>query len=183
MSSVRGQLLVATSAIEAGPFRRAVVYLLDHDDEGALGVIVNRPLESEVADVLPDWSAMVNAPDCLFEGGPVSMDAALAIGVVTDANQHPVSWRQMAGRIGLVDLDGPAPVPGEFLGLRVFAGYAGWSAGQLESEIAEGSWLVVPAMDSDLTSAVPERLWAEVLRRQVGETRYWSTLPDDPGLN
>ncbi|HPU12339.1 MAG TPA: YqgE/AlgH family protein [Aeromicrobium sp.] len=183
MSSDRGQLLVATSAIGVGPFRRSVVYLLDHDEDGALGVIVNRPLDSDVEDVLPQWSDRVNAPDCLFDGGPVSMDAALALGVVADANNSPDGWRQTSGRVGLVDLEGPAPAAGIFLGLRVFAGYAGWAAGQLEAEIEEGSWIVVPALESDVTSAVPETLWSEVLRRQPGETRYWSTLPDDPGLN
>ncbi len=183
MSSVRGQLLVASSAIDVGPFRRSVVYLLDHDEDGALGVIVNRPMQSDVEDVLPGWADWVNAPGCLFDGGPVAMDSALAVGVVIDATEQPIGWRQMAGRVGLVDLDGPVPRNGEFLGLRVFAGYAGWSPGQLESEIEEGSWLVVPAVEDDLISPAPELLWNEVLRRQVGETRYWSTFPEDPGQN
>lgn len=175
--------MVATSAIDAGPFRRSIVYLLDHDEDGALGVIVNRPMESDVDEVLPAWGDWVNAPGCLFDGGPVAMDSALAVGVVTDAGARPLGWRQMAGRVGLVDLDGPVPSAGEFLGLRVFAGYAGWSPGQLEAEIEEGSWIVVPATDQDLISPAPERLWEEVLRRQGGETRFWATLPDDPGLN
>lgn len=175
--------MVATSAIDAGPFRRSIVYLLDHDEDGALGVIVNRPMESDVDEVLPAWGDWVNAPGCLFDGGPVAMDSALAVGVVTDPGARPLGWRQMAGRVGLVDLDGPVPSAGEFLGLRVFAGYAGWSPGQLEAEIEEGSWIVVPATDQDLISPAPERLWDEVLRRQGGETRFWATLPDDPGLN
>ena len=78
--------------------RRSVVYVLDHDEDGALGVIVNRPLDSGVEDVLPQWSDRVNAPDCLFEGGPVSMDAALALGVVADASHGPDGWRQTSGR-------------------------------------------------------------------------------------
>ncbi|MFV0494863.1 YqgE/AlgH family protein [Mycobacterium sp.] len=183
MDWVRGQLLVATSAIDSGPFRRAVVFMLDHDADGALGVIVNRPLESDVEDVLPGWESWVNTPGCLFEGGPVAMDSALAVGVVPDAVTRPVGWRPLTGRIGLVDLDGPMPQRGQFVGLRVFAGYAGWAGGQLEAEIAEGSWLVIEADDADLMSAVPDRLWGQVLRRQSGETRYWATLPDDPGLN
>ncbi|MCD9154674.1 YqgE/AlgH family protein [Aeromicrobium duanguangcaii] len=183
MASVRGQLLVATSAIEAGPFWRSVVYVLDHDEDGALGVIVNRPMESDVDEVLPDWGEVANAPGRLFEGGPVGMDSALAVGVVTDVSVRPVGWRQTAGRVGLVDLDGPPPAGGELLGLRVFAGYAGWSPEQLEAEIEAGAWLVLPAQDGDLISPIPELLWNEVLRRQRGEVRFWANLPDDPGLN
>ncbi|GAA3544570.1 UPF0301 protein [Aeromicrobium flavum] len=183
MASVRGQLLVATSAIAAGPFWRSVVYVLDHDEDGALGVIVNRPLESDIDDVLPGWAEVANAPGCLFEGGPVGMDSALAVGVVTDMAMRPLGWRQTDGRVGLVDLDGPRPAGGELVGLRVFAGYAGWSPDQLEAEIAEGAWIVLPAQEGDLISPAPERLWAEVLRRQRGEVRFWANLPEDPGLN
>lgn len=182
MDTLRGRLLVATPAIESGPFLRSVVFVLDHDADGALGVIVNRPLDSDVDDVLPDWAGLVNAPVCLFDGGPVAMDSALALGVI--ANQlPPLGWRQMAGRVGLVDLDGPLPGTGELAGLRVFAGYAGWAPDQLEAELAEGAWLVVDAHDNDLMSPQPEALWREVLRRQEGDLRFWTTFPDDPSAN
>jgi putative transcriptional regulator len=183
MATVRGRLLVATSAIQSGPFWRSVVYVLDHDEDGALGVIVNHPLESDVDEVLPEWADCVNAPGCLFEGGPVAMDSALAVGVVSDVTSGPPGWRQMAGRVGLVDLEGPLPEGGELLGLRVFAGYAGWTPGQLEAEIEEGAWLVLPAEEGDLISPVPDRLWSDVLRRQPGETRFWANLPVDPAQN
>jgi len=179
---MRGRLLVATPAIESGPFLRSVVFLLDHDGDGALGVIVNRPLDSEVDDVLPDWAGLVNAPVCLFDGGPVAMDSALALGVIADI-APPIGWRQMAGRVGLVDLEGPLPSHGEFRGLRVFAGYAGWGPGQLEDEVEEGSWLVIDARDDDLVSPQPETLWREVLRRQDDDARFLTTFPDDPSAN
>ncbi|MCW2825242.1 MAG: YqgE/AlgH family protein [Aeromicrobium sp.] len=182
MDTLRGSLLVATPAIESGPFWRSVVFVLDHDADGALGVIVNHPLESDVDDVLPDWAGLVNAPVCLFDGGPVAMDSALALGVVADV-PPPLGWRQMAGRVGLVDLDGPLPGSGELAGLRVFAGYAGWGPEQLESELLEGAWLVVQARDSDLTSPQPENLWRDVLMRQQGDVRFWATFPDDPSAN
>jgi putative transcriptional regulator len=175
-------LLVATPAIEAGPFWRSVVFVLDHDGDGALGVIVNHPLESDVDDVLPDWARLVNAPECLFDGGPVAMDSALALGVVK-GDETPAGWKRMSGRVGLVDLDGPIPRNGAFAGLRVFAGYAGWSPGQLESEILEGSWIIVDAQDGDLRSPQPENLWRDVLRRQAGDLRLWATYPEDPNLN
>lgn len=182
MDTLRGRLLLATPAIEAGPFARSVVFLLDHDADGALGVIVNRPLEADVDDVLPDWAGFVNAPVCLFDGGPVAMDSALALGVIADT-APPLGWRQMAGRVGLVDLDGPLPTGGELAGLRVFAGYAGWAPEQLEAELAEGAWLVLEARDSDLISPQPETLWREVLRRQDDDLRFWTTFPDDPSAN
>ncbi len=184
---MRGRLLVATPAIESGPFIRSVVFLLDHDGDGALGVIVNRPLDSEVDDVLPDWADLVNAPVCLFDGGPVAMDSALALGVIaspSDAQSAPpIGWRQMAGKVGLVDLEGPVPSHGEFAGLRVFAGYAGWGPGQLEVEIEEGAWIVTDSRDDDLVSPQPETLWREVLRRQENDARFLTTFPDDPSVN
>jgi putative transcriptional regulator len=181
MDTLRGRLLVATPAIESGPFLRSVVFLLDHDADGAVGVIVNRPLDSDIEGVLPSWGGLVNAPVCLFDGGPVAMDSALALGLI--ANVAPPGWRQMAGRVGLVDLEGPVPGSGELAGLRVFAGYAGWDAGQLEGEIEEGAWLVVNALDNDLVSPQPEALWREVLRRQDDDVRFWTTFPDDPSAN
>jgi putative transcriptional regulator len=186
MDTLRGRLLVATPAIETGPFVCTVVYLLDHDADGALGVIVNRPLPSDVDDVLPQWADHVNAPVCLFDGGPVEEDAALAVGVLAPADAvtvPPLGWRAMAGRVGLVDLDGPLPAAGQLAGLRLFAGYAGWSPGQVEAEIEEGAWLVLESRESDLMSPQPEELWHEVMRRQSGDLRYWATFPADPRHN
>lgn len=187
MDTLRGRLLVATPALDSGPFLRSVVFLLDHDADGALGVVVNHPLDSDVDDVLPDWGALVNAPDCLFDGGPVAMDSALAVGVLAPGlpPEGPglPGWRPMAGRVGLVDLEGPPPPAGRLVGLRVFAGYAGWGADQLEGEIEEGSWLVAEARDGDLLSPRPETLWQEVLRRQEGDVRFWATFPADPSAN
>lgn len=173
---------MATPAIEDGPFWRSVVFLLDHDAEGALGVIVNRPTPADVEDVLPTWGSRVTAPVCLFDGGPVAVDSALALGLVGD-DDPPPGWRHMTGRVGMVDLEGQPPAAGRLLGLRVFAGYAGWSGGQLEGELAEGSWVVVDAREEDLMSAQPETLWSEVLRRQDDDTRFWTTFPADPTVN
>lgn len=182
MENLRGRLLVATPAIEAGLFRRAVVLMLDHDRDGALGVVINRPLHSGVAEVLPRWADCVNDPGCLFAGGPVAVDSALAVGVL-NSDDVPVGWRPMCGRLGLVDLEGPVDVSLALAGMRVFAGYAGWSPNQLEEELAEGSWMVVRARDDDLMSSAPEGLWRRVLSRQPGDLRIWASYPDDPSLN
>jgi putative transcriptional regulator len=182
MTKVRGKLLVATPMIEAGPFRRAVVFVLDHDDDGALGVIVNRPLDSDVDEILPEWAARTSAPGCLFDGGPVAVDSALGVGLAPGP-KVPIGWRQMSGRVGLVDLDAPVPPVEELSTLRIFAGYAGWSAGQLEDEIDDGSWFVLDALESDLTSARPETLWSQALQRQAGELSWMANFPDDPSDN
>lgn len=186
MEELSGRLLVSTPVIESGPFLRSVVFVLDHDVDGTLGVIVNRPLPSDVEDVLPGWVGLVNAPGCLFDGGPVGVDSALALGLVADTSGEvapPTGWRHMTGRVGLVDLEGPVPADRDLVGLRVFAGYAGWGPGQLADELDEGAWLVAGALDSDLISPRPEQLWREVLRRQAGDVRFWATFPDDPSAN
>lgn len=186
MDALTGHLLLASPEIEHGPFWRSVVYVLDHNHEGAVGVIINRPMDADIDDVLPEWSRWTTTPSCLFEGGPVALDSALAVGVLPDGARTRVpdeGWKAMRGRVGLVDLDGPMPEPGQFEGLRIFAGYAGWTAGQLEDEIAGGSWLVVPAVDTDLVTMRPEALWVDVLRRQDDELRFWATFPGDPTLN
>lgn len=110
------------------------------------------------------------------------MDSALALGVIADI-APPAGWRQMAGKVGLVDLEGPLPAHGDFAGLRVFAGYAGWGPGQLEDEIEEGAWIVTDSRDDDLVSPQPETLWREVLRRQENDARFLTTFPDDPSAN
>lgn len=182
MDTLRGRLLVATPSIAGGPFWRSVVYLLEHGDEGALGVILNRPLNALVADVLPAWGGIVSEPTRLFDGGPVGGDAALAVAVVS-SGLGPTGWRQTSDRVGLVDLDGPVPLSGDFSAIRVFAGYAGWDAGQLDDEIDDGSWFVVDAVDSDLGSPEPDALWRDVLRRQEGDLRLLATFPADVDLN
>lgn len=187
METLRGHLLVATPAINDGPFWRSVVFMLDHDEDGALGVIVNRPLESgsDVDDALPQWADLLDAPVCFFDGGPVAEDVVLAVALVEDSSgaAHLPTWRSMAGRVGLIDLTGPTPEAGQLSGLRVFAGYAGWGPGQLEAEIEQEAWVVVAARDADLVSPQPQHLWHDVLRRQEGDLRLWATLPEDPTSN
>lgn len=184
-SSYAGRLLVASPMLRDPNFARTVVLILDHDHTGTLGVVLNRPLEVEVREVLPDWTGDVSEPSSLFGGGPVATDSALAIGVLTStSDEAPLGWRAMYGRVGLVDLDTPVEVlAGALTGLRIFAGYAGWSPGQLEDEIAEGSWLVVDGADNDLTTESPVDLWAQVLRRQPGNVRLLATCPEDPTQN
>lgn len=181
--SAAGRLLVATPLLEGPIFRRTVVLVLDHGDEGAFGVVLNRPLSTGVGDVLPGWAAAVTEPRTLYRGGPVATDSALALAVLPGTDT-PEGVRRVVGPFGVADLDrDPAPLTTQLVGLRIFAGYAGWSPGQLDGEIEEGSWVIVDAEAGDAFTDRPGRLWADVLRRQGGELAFLSTYPDDPDQN
>lgn len=185
-----GVLLVATPALVDPNFAHTVVLVLDHDEDGSLGVVLNRPSPVPVGEVLPGWGDVLAGPDVVFQGGPVATDSALAVAglrPVADgvgADEEPVGFRRLFGQTGIVDLDTPAEILLPALSrMRVFAGYAGWGTGQLAAEVAEGSWYVVPSEPADLFADTPERLWARVLRRQPGELAWVSTAPLDPTLN
>jgi putative transcriptional regulator len=178
-----GRLLVASPALADSNFRRTVVLVLDHAEEGALGVVINRPTEVTATEVLASWGGMVSTPDLVFAGGPVSTDSALGIAAVPDVD-GPVGWKRLYDGTGLVDLDAPPELlSGALRGLRIFAGYAGWSPGQLENELAEGAWFVVPAEADDVFTTAPGDLWRRVLCRQPSRLALLSTFPDDPGQN
>lgn len=184
MRGLTGRLLVATPLLQDPNFRRTVVLLLDHGDEGAMGIVVNRPMTVDVSAVLPAWQPFATAPGRLFDGGPVGQDSALGVVAVPGDTHEPQGVRRIVGSLGLVDLDtDPQAVARGVAGLRIFAGYAGWSAGQLENEIDEGAWYVVDAEARDPFSDEPDGLWRAVLRRQRGEIAYVSTYPDDPAMN
>ena len=181
-----GMLLVATPDLLDPHFVATVVLLLDADDDGALGVVLNRPSPVLVSEVLGDWGDLVAEPDVLFQGGPVGTDGALAVGLLAgpEVADPPAGFRPVAGNLGLVDLDTPVgDLAGHLAELRVFAGYAGWGADQLEAEVAEGSWYVVAARADDVFRLDPTDLWRDVLRRQPGDLAWHSTRPADPDLN
>lgn len=184
MRGLTGRLLVATPLLQDPNFTRTVVLMLDHNDDGAMGVVVNRPTEVDVETVLPGWQPYATEPGRLFQGGPVGQDSALGVVAVPGDGAEPEGVKRLVGSLGLVDLDtAPEGVARGVAGLRIFAGYAGWGAGQLEAEIAEGSWYVVDAEARDAFSDAPARLWRDVLRRQRGELAFLSTYPEDPSHN
>lgn len=178
-----GRLLVATPALAEGVFARSVVLVLDHDEDGALGVVLNHPTPLPVAEVLPPWAGHAVRPDVVFQGGPVAVDSALGL-AVTAAEGEPLGFRRLYARTGLVDLDAPPQVLApELSSLRIFAGYAGWAAGQLEDEVRDGSWFVLDAAPGDAFSEDPADLWRAVLRRQPSQLAFVASFPDDPTLN
>lgn len=183
VSSLTGRLLVATPALADPNFERAVVLLLDHDAQGTLGVVLNRPTPVGVGDILEPWAGLAGNPDVVFQGGPVSLDSALGLAVIP-GDEGPLGWRRVHGAIGLVDLETPPELVAKAFGsLRIFAGYAGWGPGQLKKELDDGAWYVVESEPGDVSSPRPEGLWRAVLRRQRGQLAMVATYPDDPSLN
>jgi putative transcriptional regulator len=179
-----GRLLVATPSVEGEVFHRSVILMLHHDDGGAQGVVLNKPLTAEVDSVLPGWQRVVTAPHVLFQGGPVATSSALGLVTVPGDVPEPLGVRRLFGSLGLVDLDVPTPVvAAELAGMRIFAGYSGWEAGQLEGEILRGDWYVVDAEGRDPFTSDPEGLWRAVLRRQRDSLAYVANFPDDPTMN
>jgi len=179
-----GRLLIATPMLVDPNFDHTVVLLLDLDDTGALGVVLNRPSQVPVLTILPDWHDRVPEPDVIFQGGPVATDSALAVAYVNGPDEEPIGFRRVFDSTGIVDLDTPAELLTSIVvGMRIFAGYAGWGPGQLQAELEEGSWITVDSAHHDVFGAAPDRLWSTVLRRQPGELAWLSTMPIDPTHN
>jgi putative transcriptional regulator len=172
-----GALLVASPLLVDPNFYKTVVLVLQHDLDGAVGVVLNRPSEELVDSHLPEWGRRLEEPPVIFVGGPV--DPAVAIGLVrSDRPTEPTAL----GGVGMVDLgqDPAAGIPGP---VRVFSGYAGWGPGQAEAEMAEGAWLVLDALAEDVFTTAPADLWSKVLRRQGGRVAMLATFPLDPSMN
>jgi putative transcriptional regulator len=179
-----GRLLVATPVLTEGTFSRSVVQLLQHSGEdGALGVVLNRPLETPLGAVLPGWALLAPDPVVVFDGGPVSPSSAICLGRLSLPAAQDPSFVEVPGApwLGTVDLELDAAEAVEEV--RVFAGYAGWSAGQLEAEVDEGAWWVLDALPGDCFTTDPALLWGQVLRRQGPPLALAASYPEDPTLN
>jgi putative transcriptional regulator len=180
--SHRGRLLVAAPPLVDPNFDRTVVMMLEHGDDGGLGVVLNRRSETTIDDVFPEWHELVTPPGVVFAGGPVSTDAVIALARRRDVELE--GFVQVLGDLGTIDLaDDPLRIGASLETLRVFAGYAGWTPGQLEAELAQGAWFVVALAPGDPFVAAPERLWRDVLRRQRGRLALFSNYPEDATVN
>lgn len=184
-STWRGRLLVASPLLSDPNFERTVILLIEHGPEGALGLVLNRPSEMPVDDVLPQWDSRTAVPKAMFIGGPVQPNAVICLALAdapagTDAG--PLRPTAVPG-VSLVDLDGDPATIGPDVILRSFAGYAGWGEAQLEAEIDEGSWFVVDPLPGDPFAAEPSRLWRSVLARQPDPLARYALYPADPRVN
>lgn len=179
-------LLIASTALTGPVFGRSIVYLLEHDGNGTLGVVLNRMSQAAVFNVLPQWADLAASPRALYLGGPVQPSSALCLGVAKHGQsvEEVPSVREIADRVVMVDLDAdPEQLSRVLQGVRIFAGYAGWEAGQLDTEIAEGSWHVVQGLPGDIIAPPAVDVWQSVLRRQPWPMSLLTTFPDDVMTN
>jgi len=177
-----GMLLVASPVLADPNFFRSVVLLLDHDDDGSVGVVLDRPLDLEVRDHIPVWCDYLAPPMLVFEGGPVQPETAIGVarrpGVTAAA-----TWQPTTDSVGFIDVSlDPDDVDG-IDKLRIFSGYAGWGAGQLEMELGIGSWFPVEGTSDDVFDAEPTTLWRRVLLRQEPHVARYANYPVDPRSN
>jgi putative transcriptional regulator len=181
-ASRRGRLLVASPTLVDPNFHRAVVLMLEHSEEGALGVILNRPSATAAAEALPaPLSDLLPDGEPVHEGGPVQPEAVILLADFTDPSR---AAGVAVGSVGIVDPNGDIEGLGEVVAaVRAFGGYAGWSGGQLEQEIAEEAWIDAVCLPEDVFTDEPDRLWSRVLDRKGGSWRILARLPEDPSLN
>ena len=182
--SLKSRLLVATPGLADPNFSRTVVLMIEHNEDGALGVVLNRPGGLDVEEPLPEWAALASPPAAVFVGGPVAAGTVIAIALGDEGAAEPDGWVGLFGGLGAVDVGRePGEVVPRVQSVRVFSGYAGWAPGQLDGEVAAGGWFVVDSVPSDVFTPSPEELWAEVLRRQPGRLRMFAGCPADPTTN
>lgn len=181
MSSTAGRLLVANPLLVDPNFSRTVVLMIEHDDDGALGLVLNRPSGTPVGEIIDQWAPLAAEPDLFFLGGPVSPDSVICLGRLA-MPAAPATGRRVVGEIATVDLDEDPLVAG-FAEVRLFAGYAGWGPGQLDSELGASGWLVVDARPADALDPDPTTMWRRVIARQPGTTAWLATFPEDLAVN
>jgi putative transcriptional regulator len=181
---LRAKLLVAHPALRDPNFDRAVVMVLEHGEDGAIGLVLNRPTSVSLVDAWPDWGSYASSPSVVFAGGPVVEEGAAICLSRSRAADPTEAWQPVVSGIGTLDLSrAPGDVGTDIQEVRLFAGYAGWSAGQLEAEIAAGSWFVVEPKPLDSFTDDPQGLWRAVLGRQRGMMAWFATFPPDVSLN
>lgn len=176
--SYRGRLLVAQPDMLDPNFFQTVIFLIEHNDEGSLGVVLNRPLDIRADEYADAWSDHVAEPGVIFSGGPVGQGSALALGEWSNAGSE--AFVPITGGVGLVELDRDTSGVER---MRLFSGYAGWGEGQVEAELAADAWFVVDSLASDVFTRDPSGLWSAVLKRQGGELARLAFYPTDPSLN
>jgi putative transcriptional regulator len=179
--TLTGRLVVATASLMDPNFHLTATLILEHAAHGALGVALNRPSETLVDEIFPEWCPLVAEPRVLFRGGPVQPNTVIAVARTDGDDGEEGGWQPIDGTLGVLDLSAdPATLRRGVVAIRVFAGYSGWGPGQLEAEIVGGGWFVVDALPDDPFSRDPDELWHRVLRRQGG---LFTTIAADPTMN
>jgi putative transcriptional regulator len=179
--SLAGQLLLASPALRDPNFVRTVVLIGGHNDEGAMGVVLNRPSTVTVGEAVPALEELAGTLEPIYVGGPVQSGSVVFLAEFLDPAAAGVI---VLGRIGFpapdADLDALVDTTAR---RRVFAGHAGWGPGQLDAEVESGDWIIEAAEPRDVFTEVPEDLWSEVLTRKGGSYALIARMPFDPSVN
>ncbi|MDL9936590.1 YqgE/AlgH family protein [Gordonia sp. ABSL1-1] len=181
-----GTALISATDLLDPNFARSIIYVIEHNDAGSLGVVLNRMSQTAVHNLLPQWTDLAASPRALFVGGPVKQDAALCLGVVKPGADISgfSALRPIDGRVVLVDLDAdPEDFADVLDGVRIFAGYAGWGIGQLDDEIDQGSWMLASALPRDVLAPPTIDVWSDIVRRQPWPIPLLATHPIDVSVN
>jgi putative transcriptional regulator len=181
IDSMRGQLLIAGATLPDPNFARTVVLICEHSEDGALGLVLNRPGELVVGESAPDLAVLTGGDAIIDQGGPVQPDALLVLAEFDEPSQAGIS---IIGNVGLVgdgsDMD---HLPDLTQRVRIFAGYAGWGPGQLDTELARDDWFVAPAGIDDIFNPDADELWSRVLSRKGAHFALVARMPIDPSVN
>jgi len=180
--SLKGRLLIASPKIVDPNFRRTVVFMTEHAEEGAMGLILNRAAETTVGEAVPDLAWVTDPDAVVYVGGPVSATAVIVLAEFEDPGLAALLVEHDLGFVP-ADVEDTEAFSAGLRRARVFAGHAGWGAGQLEAELEDDSWIVEPAARDDVFTDRPDELWSEVLRRKGREYALLATMPMDPSLN
>lgn len=180
MESLRGNLLISSGGLYDPNFRHTVVLVGEHNEDGALGVVLNRALDATVHETLPELGGLVPPDAPLYRGGPVQPTSPVLLAELARPELADVL---VFGSVGFLVGEVSADLRPEILRARIYAGYSGWGAGQLEAEMATGSWIVEPAREDDVFTDVPDLLWSSVLARKGPEYQRLSRMPYDPSMN
>ncbi len=181
MESARGKLLIAGPELLDPNFWRTVVLVIEHTEDGALGVVLNRPSETTAGEAVPQLSQLVDDDDPVLIGGPVQQSSVIVLAEFEDAGEAALVAFEDIGVLGTSV--GPDELGAGVRRARAFVGHAGWGPGQLDSELERGDWILEPARREDAFATDPPELWAEVLTRKGGSYALVARMPPDPSVN
>jgi putative transcriptional regulator len=180
MKSLQGQLLISAGGLFDPNFRHTVVLIGQHNEDGALGVVLNRALSTTVAETIPALERLVGADALLYQGGPVQPTSAVLLAELARPDLADIL---VFGSVGFLVGEVPDGIEENVVRARVYAGYSGWGPGQLEAEIEQNSWILDPAREEDVFTDQPDLLWSRVLQRKGGDYQRLSKMPFDPSMN
>jgi len=180
METLKGHLLISSGGLFDPNFRHTVVLVGQHDSDGAVGVVINRPLDVAVDEAVPPLAPLVPDDEVLYEGGPVEPETPVLLAELAEPHLPDVP---VIGRIGFLTGEVAADLAWKVVQARVYSGYSGWAPGQLEAELEQDSWIIEPARPEDVFDDDPETLWSRVLRRKGPEYHHIARMPFDPSMN